>query len=834
MHQEASIPLQDLLAHAPWARRLAQHLVSDQAAADDLVQETWLAALRHPPSADRPARPWLRQVLANVARMRHRGEGRRSRREQAALSEPEAHPQPTSPEELLGRLEAHRLVATALAELAEPFRQTLLLRYYEGHSAAEIARLTGAPAGTVRWRLQEGLARLRASLDEQTSGGRDRWCALLLPLAQAAGAPAAGGVAMVKSSAVKPLLVASAALVIVVAAVIATQRWHRGGPGATPQASVALSGGTAPSAARVTPPGALPAASAAPRVASEPPTVEACADASGAIEGVVVSWGSGRAVPGAELSLLCGGAVSTVSADAAGRFRLAPEQPGRCSLASVSAAGFLPFAPALDLSLVELRFRARQAVRGLRLYLTPALTYHGAVVDPQGRPVAGAAVSLPAARAGEQTLVGIRGAYTTDAEGKFTFHAPDGATLVARHPGFGAGRARLDRSAQIMHALTIRLRAAGTPEPRIAGRVVDGAGAAVPDASVLAVPDAAVVAGVEGPAAEAGAGSAHATTDSEGRFVLEGLPAGACSLTARSAAGRVATVRAAAGEEKALLRLAAGLTLRGRVVGGAGRRAPIGAFTLVAAAAGAEATTLRQALVADPEGRFELGGLVPGSYTVSASAAGFAPAEVTVALPAREEVELALPLGGSLSGVVSSVSGAPLADARVTLERLRPLGSLVAPSVASTTTDEAGRFELRGLPAGTRAVLVAAYRHAPRLLGGLAIEEGRALGPLRVTLTPSAEGEQPKLELVGVGLQLRATAEGLQVLRAIPGGSAAEAGIAAGDLIRAIEESSTRGLPLEDAVGRLRGEAGTSVRVRVLTPGGSERSLTLPRRALKL
>src|SRR5262245_44430244 len=50
---------EELLRHAGWLRRLAHALASDSAAAEDAVQDTYLAALTTPPSADRPARPWL-------------------------------------------------------------------------------------------------------------------------------------------------------------------------------------------------------------------------------------------------------------------------------------------------------------------------------------------------------------------------------------------------------------------------------------------------------------------------------------------------------------------------------------------------------------------------------------------------------------------------------------------------------------------------------------------------------------------------------------------------------------------------------------------------------
>ena len=55
MNTAAGTELPALLAHSAWVRRLAGCLVRDDALADDLTQETWLAALRHPPAAELPA-----------------------------------------------------------------------------------------------------------------------------------------------------------------------------------------------------------------------------------------------------------------------------------------------------------------------------------------------------------------------------------------------------------------------------------------------------------------------------------------------------------------------------------------------------------------------------------------------------------------------------------------------------------------------------------------------------------------------------------------------------------------------------------------------------------
>jgi RNA polymerase sigma-70 factor (ECF subfamily) len=168
-----------LLSQADWLHRLARCLVHNRPDADDLVQETWVAAMRSPPEAGRPARPWLNQVMRNLIRMDLRGAGRRRTREDqvGALDSQEA----PSPEALLERLELQRMVGALIKELEEPFRSTLLLRFFEGRLPADIARAQGVPAGTVRWRIHQGLERLRQRLDESHGGQREKWRALFLP-----------------------------------------------------------------------------------------------------------------------------------------------------------------------------------------------------------------------------------------------------------------------------------------------------------------------------------------------------------------------------------------------------------------------------------------------------------------------------------------------------------------------------------------------------------------------------------------------------------------------------------------------------------------------------
>src|SRR5687767_3080998 len=140
-----SVGPEALVAHAAWMRRLALALTGREADADDLVQEAYVAALRSPPDPEVPPRPWLAAVVKNAWRMRLRGERRRRTREETA--HPTAADAPASPDALLDRAMAQRLLADCVVSLEEPFRRTLLLRYFEGLPVARIAEMEDiAPA----------------------------------------------------------------------------------------------------------------------------------------------------------------------------------------------------------------------------------------------------------------------------------------------------------------------------------------------------------------------------------------------------------------------------------------------------------------------------------------------------------------------------------------------------------------------------------------------------------------------------------------------------------------------------------------------------------------
>ncbi|HVS08988.1 MAG TPA: sigma-70 family RNA polymerase sigma factor, partial [Planctomycetota bacterium] len=211
-----AVSLEELLAQAGWLRALASSLVRDSASAEDLVQDTWLVALTRRPRSGRPLRPWLARVVRNLASNRRRAEGRRTEHELDARL-PSA-PQPA--EEIVGELEAQRALVEALLQLEEPLRSTLVLRYYRGLDASQIARRQGVPAGTVRWRLKRGIDELRARLDARFGGSRSSWCLLLEPLALAKLAEAGSSGAIAGGALAPGVLVMSVSVKVAAAAAV--------------------------------------------------------------------------------------------------------------------------------------------------------------------------------------------------------------------------------------------------------------------------------------------------------------------------------------------------------------------------------------------------------------------------------------------------------------------------------------------------------------------------------------------------------------------------------------------------------------------------------------
>jgi RNA polymerase sigma factor (sigma-70 family) len=141
--------------HAPYIHRYLARRVGRQAA-DDLVAETFLVAFRKrigydPRFAD--ARPWLYGIATNLIAQHRRQESRQFYLRQAAGPAPLAHDWAERSVVDVTAQSVRVPLANALAGLARPDRDVLLLIAWEQLSYDEVARALGIPIGTVRSRL---------------------------------------------------------------------------------------------------------------------------------------------------------------------------------------------------------------------------------------------------------------------------------------------------------------------------------------------------------------------------------------------------------------------------------------------------------------------------------------------------------------------------------------------------------------------------------------------------------------------------------------------------------------------------------------------------------
>lgn len=139
-------------AHWPRAFRAAYLVTHDAAAAEDIAQEAFLAAIRslHRFDRRRPFAPWLHRIVVNRAIDWARARTLRG--------EVELHDVPGADAPEPG--DAARLAA-AIAALPPEQRAVIVLRHLLEYTPGEIAELLELPRGTVNSRLRRGLDALR-------------------------------------------------------------------------------------------------------------------------------------------------------------------------------------------------------------------------------------------------------------------------------------------------------------------------------------------------------------------------------------------------------------------------------------------------------------------------------------------------------------------------------------------------------------------------------------------------------------------------------------------------------------------------------------------------
>lgn len=154
------------LEHLDALYNFAMYLTRKPSEAEDLVQETYLRALRFSHRFERGThlRAWLFQILRNTFLTFYRVRERESPLAEDGVPDWDAPMFHEAPDNDQGALEAHTDLERALRRLPEEFRTVLLLAEVEGMPLEEVAHVMGCPVGTVKSRIFRAKERLRALL----------------------------------------------------------------------------------------------------------------------------------------------------------------------------------------------------------------------------------------------------------------------------------------------------------------------------------------------------------------------------------------------------------------------------------------------------------------------------------------------------------------------------------------------------------------------------------------------------------------------------------------------------------------------------------------------
>lgn len=162
--QAAFARVYDLLS--PRVFGLILRVLVDRAQSEEVLQEVflevWQSASRFAPNRGQ-ARSWVLTIAHRRAVDRVRASQSSTDRDVRAGFRDlgVAHDEVAEQVEL--RIEGAR-VTTALSALPDAQKEALTLAYYGGYSQSEIAALVGAPLGTIKTRMRDGLSRLRAEM----------------------------------------------------------------------------------------------------------------------------------------------------------------------------------------------------------------------------------------------------------------------------------------------------------------------------------------------------------------------------------------------------------------------------------------------------------------------------------------------------------------------------------------------------------------------------------------------------------------------------------------------------------------------------------------------
>lgn len=686
--------------------RVARHLASSEADAEDLVQATFLQAIEAAQQHRRgePVLPWLLGILANRAHQARRAARRR--------------PDPTrlrtdvvrdAAAEAIGNELGSELQA-AIARLPEAYRPVLRMWLEHGLEAQQIAATLERPAGTVRAQIARGLDQLRRLLPRGVASG---------VAVAAVGLTAGRGLAAVRRELLGPgagtstgllstlalggLLVLHHKLFAAAAALVVAfglwSWWDVAPPG---QPAVAAEGIHLPAAvASLDPEPAAPAAlrtEVVATAAAAPPTSAAVpAPSTGELVVEVVAGTDGAPIAGIGVA---------VRHDDDHDHPVAPvEWLPTDSAGIVRFSGLLPARWFLDLDRLG-AIAAADVVAGAtvhrRIEVPAGLRVEGLVVDANDRPVAAAAIVVHGSRLAAPVVA------TSDANGRFAVdHLLPQLHLQAQKDGYAPSAALSTQGTGV--AVTLRLATAGR---RLDVRAVAADGRPLARATV-AIALAATLDKPFDDRAPAAPRPLYGRTDAAGVFSTESADVESLMVVLQPNDGAHAMCwePVPAGRDLALveLRAPAAAVLTGDIVG-ADHPATIRlqTFSRGAEPIGYLANLLATRVVtAGVDGHYRIDGLLAGDCAVIARKAFATVAETTVALQSgqatRWDVTVAKP-GLPLRVVVRAAGPLP-AGTSVMVAPHVPDNS--APSMAPLGAD--GTAEVPGLRAQNFDVVIAVF-----------------------------------------------------------------------------------------------------------------------------
>ncbi|MEM7164043.1 MAG: sigma-70 family RNA polymerase sigma factor [Planctomycetota bacterium] len=651
---------EQLLGEIQWVHALAAGLVRDDSRADDIAQETLLAALKNPPKGN--VRAWMSKVLRYRQWNQLRTDQNRRSREQS-VARSEALP---STSDVMERAETQRRLVEAVFALKDPYRTTVVMRYFEGMTTDQVAQQQRVEPATVRSRLRRGLEKLREQLDDEY-GDRKTWCLALAPLV------------LMHDQAVASAI--SAASAVSAGAAAATTSTTTGALTASKASALSISGGLIMSTKAVTAAAVAVVILVGATMVWKTAETSQDQDREQAIAPATV-WERDDSAPGApaaDSSSGRGGATDVVLAANDGQPGLAAQ-----SVAAVDDKG------------------------------TGSIV--GRVADESDRPLAGMVVHAVRSNAPAELLdadlpfgldfLGVevpdiddpQRRAETDRSGHFAIgELPDGTySVVVRGPG---RRQHIEKRIEVAADREASVQVQLGEGHRIEGIVVDPTGRPVADAEV-AVNGGMMVGGSGGQSimisigGKDSGGQVKTTTDRHGRFVLDGLSSGNQTLTATHeswAPGTLADV--ASGSSNIEVMLKEGSRVDGVVL------APDGTPL-------ADAAVLVTRTFGDPvgemttgsDGRFAFDHLPSGQLRFVVAAVGFPTIRESLQITDGEpitDLELRMEIGTAATGLVVDGAGAPVPGARVrlTVEDAHEMGAMA-------TSDADGKFRVEGLAVG--------------------------------------------------------------------------------------------------------------------------------------